>query len=302
MSKWRTSQLRPKAPAPIPSETVQTITLGAVVEPDAYDLNRLTGLFPKPEALDPELTGYIEHPLGVGCPVLKHPFITELYFPALNARYNEQYLRTRERALAYLNRRNYLGYLTLVSRPFRLHEFVTTVAHRVTGPRYWSLLRYIYTDSESIGPNIDAVRALWNRDTPGREKMMTADERRVYDSLPDLVEVYRGCRARYAKKQSVSWTLDLDTAVRFACRWRDGDAVVLRATVPRSAVLAYLDSRGEQEVVLTGRPRPAYRASAIPGPPVRRSIRPDRRGTHIARSARTTGPKGRGARFIPPAA
>jgi hypothetical protein len=92
------------------------------------------------------------------------------------------------------------------------------------------------------------------------ETLMTDDERAALAALPDPLPVFRGAPYGSLRKMAarLSWTLSVDIARRFAGFYaspyisRIGSAVIA-GVVPKSKVLAYLNERQEQEVVVDGR-------------------------------------------------
>lgn len=85
---------------------------------------------------------------------------------------------------------------------------------------------------------------------------MNSMEQKTYDELPELVEIYRGCnRFEREKDQGQSWTSDLDTAKYFAWFYsdkykEDNDRVVLKATIPKDGIYAYIGRNNEFEFVI----------------------------------------------------
>jgi hypothetical protein len=51
----------------------------------------------------------------------------------------------------------------------------------------------------------------------------------------------------------LSWTLDPDRARWFANRWSPAPALIVRASFPKAAVLAYFDDPEEREVIVNWR-------------------------------------------------
>lgn len=85
--------------------------------------------------------------------------------------------------------------------------------------------------------------------------LMEEDELEVYNEMlkADTVIVYRG----YAKNDgdmypALSWTRNLETAQWFANRWKE-KGMVVEAVVKTTHVLAYIDQRNEQEVIIDPR-------------------------------------------------
>jgi hypothetical protein len=79
--------------------------------------------------------------------------------------------------------------------------------------------------------------------------MMNAEEKAVYEDLPDRLTVYRGCSAGYLL--GASWSLDQQVARRFPfmARYWTSDPVLVTATVRKQNILAVLLGRREQEIV-----------------------------------------------------
>ena len=86
-----------------------------------------------------------------------------------------------------------------------------------------------------------------------KRTLMDSDERRVYNELPDVVEVYRGVTS-YNKRniRALSWTLDYGVAEWFSTRF-DESGSVYRATVAKEHVFAVFLGRDEKEVIVDPR-------------------------------------------------
>lgn len=63
-----------------------------------------------------------------------------------------------------------------------------------------------------------------------------------------IIKIYRGCEKKEALK-GLSWTISKDTAIFFAERIGN-KGQVYSAEINKENVLAYFNSRGEQEVVV----------------------------------------------------
>ena len=78
--------------------------------------------------------------------------------------------------------------------------------------------------------------------------LMNQEEQFVFDSLPENITVYRGIQ-KDATINALSWTLDKNIAKWFANRF-DNNGEVVEATINKKYVFAYLNGRGEKEIVL----------------------------------------------------
>jgi hypothetical protein len=76
------------------------------------------------------------------------------------------------------------------------------------------------------------------------------EAKKVYDSLPGTITVYRGCDRRFVG--GVSWSTKREVAEFFATGGRYGrpdDPVIVTATIPKSSPNLFYVSPGESEVV-----------------------------------------------------
>lgn len=82
--------------------------------------------------------------------------------------------------------------------------------------------------------------------------MMDAAERAEFESLPDVVTVYRG--AGKVNRWGASWSLDKRVAMGFPSlqRYWQKYPMLYTAMVPKNRILAIKLDRGEQEVVTLG--------------------------------------------------
>jgi hypothetical protein len=83
-----------------------------------------------------------------------------------------------------------------------------------------------------------------------RRKWMSREQRKIYDALPDLVEVWRGT-AR-SRVRSIAWSTSRNVAEDFATGMRAGpfaDPVMAHAFIPKEHIF-WADDGSEQEIVL----------------------------------------------------
>lgn len=80
--------------------------------------------------------------------------------------------------------------------------------------------------------------------------LMDEDEYERFCSLEEPVTVYRGVTSYNADHvKALSWTLNYDTAIWFAHRFGE-TGTVYEAQIAKTHILAYLNGRNEQEVVV----------------------------------------------------
>ena len=110
----------------------------------------------------------------------------------------------------------------------------------------------------SENPNQDANCSLslltrWLKEAD-KQVLMTEEDYKVYCNLPDKFKVYRGVAVGRNPK-GLSWTPNYNKAVWFSQRFdtEDKKGYVQAATVKKGKVLAYFDTRGEEEIVVNTR-------------------------------------------------
>lgn len=112
---------------------------------------------------------------------------------------------------------------------------------------------YVWIASEN--PNQDAtvkIRTLisWFKQA-NKKYLMEDDELQYYNSLPDIINVYRGVAVGRNAQKGLSWTCNYKTAEWFANRFntKGMKGYILQGTVNKDDVFAYFNGRGEDEVV-----------------------------------------------------
>lgn len=132
---------------------------------------------------------------------------------------------------------------------------VIEVAWQLEPADWFTLLGEEWSVCDNIGLSIDDLRETPFGDTehdPGfwRDEMMNVVERAAFEALPDQITVYRGCYRN--NKWGLSWSLERELAAGypFLHRYRQDDqALLVKATVPKSDVVALKGDRGESEII-----------------------------------------------------
>lgn len=81
-------------------------------------------------------------------------------------------------------------------------------------------------------------------------EMMTEQEQHIYEELPDLVTIYRGCFA--INKRGLCWTTDINVAKKIPTlnRYRQaGQPLLIKAVAKKKNVLAVKLGREEMEII-----------------------------------------------------
>lgn len=210
------------------------------------------------EDLHPELVPWLDDdgPLG---PTLKHPLVFSItYAPQLNAMLNRSFLAKQEAVRAAKAAGRWDEAVFLYERPYRLDAFAA-LSWNLKGPDYWELLGDVWSDTENAWQNYGRWRDMLTADPEGRVMMSTPDERCVFTLTPEVgglaprTRIYRGYH-HDSGLEGFSWTLDKARARWFAQRLRDDDtdppARIASGWVARENVIAYLNGRDEQELVV----------------------------------------------------
>lgn len=211
-------------------------------------------LWHKKEPLHKELRPYVsKHPtLGK---ILRHPLVFHVPFvPAMNALANANLQHKKEYREKCRQEKNWSSYVFIHERPYRLQAFCEIMSD-LTDREYWELLGSIWSDSENIWQYKDMWDLLLKSTRPEREYFMDEDERKFFSELPEEITVYRGCQVGRNEK-GLSWTLDEKRAKWFSTRLLHKDekdtAKVVKKTVKKADVFAYLSGRKEEEIILLG--------------------------------------------------
>jgi hypothetical protein len=180
---------------------------------------------------------------------IKHPLVFSImHHEVLNATMNAM-LRQKQKAVeAALREQRYSSYIILHERPWRFEAF-SRVADLIPQDEYWILLREVWTDSENIWQNEAEWREVLTSDAPHQERIMELDDYRQLLDMPDTIIIYRGFHAE-GRHMGLSWTIDREKAEWFAMRFQHCEPTVFGGAVSRHDVIAYLTSRGEDEIIV----------------------------------------------------
>lgn len=105
-------------------------------------------------------------------------------------------------------------------------------------------------EQTSLDKNISGTDIIKMFKRANKEKLMDEDERKIFDSLPEQITVYRGVTS-YNKnnKKAFSWTTEREVAEWFANRFNTGTGEIWTITVPKERILCAFEG-GEREVIV----------------------------------------------------
>ena len=195
------------------------------------------------EELHPDLQPYLED--GAIGLQLRHPLV---YLVPLwsNGHANALYEHKVKGVKDALANNKYSSYIFLHERPYRLDAF-TLIQSKLSDTQYWSLLSEIWTDTENQWQGLNKWKQLLSSNRPSRHYLMNEEEFNLLQSLPDEVTIYRGCQAGI-NENGLSWSLNKKKAEFFANRFGK-EGLILERKIPKSNIIAFLNGRGESEVI-----------------------------------------------------
>jgi hypothetical protein len=211
--------------------------------------------FQDPDNLVSELRPYVEHDEVTGTR-LRHPLVYQVFgFNAWTA--NAIYEAKQGELDTAMREGNYAKALWIYERPYRVDMLASLWdTHRDREfLREW--LPEIYQDSEYPYQSRTLFLRLFRAaKLPGcvladSGEMIKLDEFEIPEVLkqPEIT-IYRGTRNTEPKsKLGLSWTTDYAQAEWFARRYGATDGVIWTGTIKPEKVLAYIQGRGESEIV-----------------------------------------------------
>ena len=119
---------------------------------------------------------------------------------------------------------------------------------------YWMVLGNCYVMSSFSNSNYDLIKSFFKSGRSNKSFIMTEEERMELDSLPDEIEIFRGCSKQEIKSGNYrfSWTTKKATAEFFAKRNKAIFGVpnsVVSKTIMKNEAFAYFNRREENEII-----------------------------------------------------
>lgn len=208
----------------------------------AVDFEKLNELLDRFEPLRPDMLPFLEK-TSVGY-FIRHPFCNESILDLDRCALIHHTIDERTaKADACFEAHDYEGYIDCIE-VYSQPEWLAKDADVLPDDRYWLMLSRIYQAQKSTHDYRDLFDRLFRADRPGRENLMTPEERDVLAKLPDVLVVYRGYT--YVDEENfqsgISWTLDRRVAVWFANRNHKAEYPrVITGKVRKDDVWAYFD-------------------------------------------------------------
>ena len=108
--------------------------------------------------------------------------------------------------------------------------------------RMYGFILAIMYGEDTEGVSYDTLKAVFSGIS--RDKLMSEDELKKYDELPDNITVFRGTEDRGEEIPRLSWSLKKEVALRFA------RAHLFKAVIPKERVIAYFSEATDEEEIL----------------------------------------------------
>lgn len=140
----------------------------------------------------------------------------------------------------------------IIRKSYRL-TFLKFIKEHLSRKDMSELLAHAWVSSENPNQDVNVpieTSVKWFREA-NKKVLMTKEDYEYYNSLPQTITAYRGVAVGRNPK-GLSWTCNLKTAEWFANRFNIGGKVgyVQSVVVDKSCVLAYFNTRDEDELVL----------------------------------------------------
>ena len=114
------------------------------------------------------------------------------------------------------------------------------------------MLNFSWLNDENANNNINVSNKelLSYFKKANKEYLMNEDDFKVFESLPNIVTIYRGVTDKNKdNKRALSWTLSQDKAEWFAHRF-DEVGEVWKTKISKDSIFAYFDEMDEKEVII----------------------------------------------------
>ena len=149
------------------------------------------------------------------------------------------------------------SYLLIMCSSFDRFQTFLKIKDELNDIDYWRILADAYTASDNLYYLKEEIKEAFLEDRSEREYLMNKKELKVYNSLPEIITIYRGMTTEELESGDfgVSWTLSRERADYFAFTYGRNFStegipkVVHQLEVKKVEILAYFNERNEQEVI-----------------------------------------------------
>ena len=139
----------------------------------------------------------------------------------------------------------------MMRAPYRMTYF-KYIKEYLDEKDFAEMLNFSWLNDENANNNINVSNKelLSHFKKANKEYLMNEDDFKVFESLPNVVTIYRGVTDKNKdNKKALSWTLSQDKAEWFAHRF-DEVGEVWKTEISKDNIFAYFDEMGEKEVII----------------------------------------------------
>lgn len=139
----------------------------------------------------------------------------------------------------------------MMRAPYRMTYF-KYIKEYLDEKDFAEMLNFSWLNDENANNNINVSNKelLSHFKKANKEYLMNEDDFKVFESLPNVVTIYRGVTDKNKdNKKALSWTLSQDKAEWFAHRF-DEVGKVWKSEISKDNIFAYFDEMDEKEVII----------------------------------------------------
>lgn len=189
--------------------------------------------------------------------IVSHPFISYRYVytgkndKAIDVLKEEGLKEIRHYYEDIINKSLDVYHITwLINAPYR-PLFFKLINQSLSDKDFAELLNSIWvgTENPNQDPNVSISTWIKYFKKANKNLLMSEDELNIYNSINDDIIIYRGV-GKDREPYGLSWTKNYETAEWFAKRWENKDAYIFKTVCNKKDILAYFNSRNEDELVV----------------------------------------------------
>ena len=169
----------------------------------------------------------------------------------LNLLDDEDFAQWRAEVFEAIDRQSKIvGLYMMINDPYKL-LWVYMAAYCMSEKdiaEYWADA-WVRSENPNQDVNVPLENAVEAFKMSDEKHLMTKEDYKVFKAIPETITLYRGVMKGHAV-DGLSYTADKKNAIWFALRHNKGDSKLIEITVPKDYVLAYFNTRDEDEYVV----------------------------------------------------
>lgn len=190
--------------------------------------------------------------------IIQHPYISSAFTTyngkLINLSDKNVFLETRQNIFNIIDKYDLYANYYLVNSPWKLTWLKYTKDY-ISNSEFSELLAdaWVTQENPNDDKNVSRRTAISWFKHADKKKLMTEEDFKIYKSLPDKIKVYRGVSVGRVEL-GLSWTANKQKAQWFQHRFDEAHGTkkgyLLEALVDKKDILAYFNTRGEDELVV----------------------------------------------------